>query len=146
MLGRSLCDIAKEITHLVKHLRSTPKKALVLDLDNTLWGGVIGEDGIEGIELGNMSARGESFQAFQKYLLTLSQRGVLLAVCSKNDYEVAIEPFIKHSRWCFAMSILSPSRPTGIQSRTICARLQPNFRWTWSIWFLSMIIRGNRDS
>ena len=71
-------------------------KALVLDLDNTLWGGVIGDDGLEGITLGHGSAQGEAFVAFQRYVRNLSRRGIILAVCSKNDSEVAIEPFERH--------------------------------------------------
>jgi FkbH-like protein len=88
--------LAHEVVHLVRLLRSTPKKVLVLDLDNTLWGGVIGDDGIEGIELGGVSPRGEAFQAFQSYIHSLIQRGMLLAVCSKNDFEIAMEPFRRH--------------------------------------------------
>lgn len=71
-------------------------KALVLDLDNTLWGGVIGDDGMEGIKLGQGSALGEAFVTFQRYARDLSRRGVILAVCSKNDEANAIEPFEKH--------------------------------------------------
>jgi len=59
-------------------------KALVLDLDNTLWGGVIGDDGLEGIKLGQGSALGEAFVAFQRYARDLSKRGVILAVCSRT--------------------------------------------------------------
>ena len=71
-------------------------KALVLDLDNTLWGGVIGDDGLEGIVLGQGSALGEAFIGFQSYARELSRRGVILAVCSKNDTANATEPFDKH--------------------------------------------------
>ena len=71
-------------------------KALVLDLDNTLWGGVIGDDGMEGIKLGQGSALGEAFVAFQRYAHDLSRRGIILAVCSKNDEANAIEPFERH--------------------------------------------------
>ncbi len=71
-------------------------KALVLDLDNTLWGGVIGDDGPEGLVLGQGSALGEAFSAFQDYARELSRRGVILAVCSKNDEAPALEPFDKH--------------------------------------------------
>ncbi len=71
-------------------------KALVLDLDNTLWGGVIGDDGMDGIELGQGSALGEAFVAFQRYAQDLSRRGIILAVCSKNDEANAIEPFERH--------------------------------------------------
>jgi len=71
-------------------------KALVLDLDNTLWGGVIGDDGLEGITLGQGSALGEAYVAFQRYARDLSRRGVILAVCSKNDEANALEPFERH--------------------------------------------------
>jgi FkbH-like protein len=71
-------------------------KCLVLDLDNTLWGGVIGDDGLDGIVLGQGSALGEAFGAFQDYARELSRRGVILAVCSKNDEANALEPFEKH--------------------------------------------------
>jgi len=71
-------------------------KCLVLDLDNTLWGGVIGDDGIGGIKLGQGSAIGEAYVAFQRYVRDLGQRGIILAVCSKNDAANALEAFINH--------------------------------------------------
>ena len=72
------------------------KKCLVLDLDNTVWGGVVGDDGLAGLVLGQGSAAGEAFVAFQEYARELSRRGVILAVCSKNDEANAVEPFEKH--------------------------------------------------
>jgi len=71
-------------------------KCAVLDLDNTLWGGVIGDDGLEGIVLGQGSALGEAFVCFQEYLWDLGHRGVILAVCSKNDESNALAPFDRH--------------------------------------------------
>ena len=71
-------------------------KCLVMDLDNTLWGGVVGDDGLEGIVIGQGSALGEAFVAFQQYARELSRRGIILAVCSKNDEANALEPFEKH--------------------------------------------------
>ena len=71
-------------------------KCLVLDLDNTVWGGVIGDDGLEGIAIGQGSPLGEAYTAFQEYARELSRRGVILAVCSKNDEANALEPFEKH--------------------------------------------------
>jgi FkbH-like protein len=65
------------------------KKVLVLDLDNTLWGGVIGDDGVEGLALGAGSPAGEAFADWQRYVKELGERGVILAVCSKNDPVVA---------------------------------------------------------
>src|SRR5690606_26090822 len=71
-------------------------KCLVLDLDNTLWGGVIGDDGIEKIVLGQGSGEGEAFAAFQRYARDLTRRGIILAICSKNDENNALLPFISH--------------------------------------------------
>lgn len=81
------------------HVRGTlglSRKVLVTDLDNTLWKGVIGEDGLEGIRLGPGSPEGEAHHQLQQYLLDLKQRGILLAVCSKNNLEDAQLPFQQH--------------------------------------------------
>ncbi len=96
-------DVARELAHIVLSLRATPAKVLAVDLDNTLWGGVIGDDGIEGIEIGDTSPRGEAFKAFQREVLSLHRRGVLLAVCSKNDHDKAVEPFAKHPEMVLRM-------------------------------------------
>jgi FkbH-like protein len=71
-------------------------KALVLDLDDTLWGGTIGEDGLDGIVIGQGNALGESFLALQVYARDLTRRGIVLAVCSKNDPDLARRPFAEH--------------------------------------------------
>ena len=71
-------------------------KCLVLDLDNTLWGGVIGDDGLEGIVLGQGDATGEAFVEFQNYALQQAKRGIILSVCSKNDESNALAPFAQH--------------------------------------------------
>ncbi len=85
-----------QVGRLVAALWGRSAKCLVLDLDNTLWGGVIGDDGLEGIVLGQGSPAGEAYLAFQRYAKQLSERGVILAVCSKNDEANALEPFEKH--------------------------------------------------
>ncbi len=72
------------------------KKCLAVDLDNTLWGGVVGDDGLEGINLDPNNAVGEAFLDFQKTLKKLRERGILLAVCSKNEPEVAESVFDHH--------------------------------------------------
>ena len=72
------------------------RKCLVLDLDNTLWGGVIGDDGLAGIQLGQGSASGEAFIAVQRMALELRARGIVLAVCSKNEDDAARLPFREH--------------------------------------------------
>jgi FkbH-like protein len=76
--------------------RGLSKKCLVLDLDNTLWGGVIGDNGLEGIVLGEGSAAGEAHLALQRYVKQLRERGVILAVCSKNDAKIAEAVFHEH--------------------------------------------------
>ena len=75
---------AHSVASLVLAAKGKSKKVLVLDLDNTLWGGVVGDDGIGGLRIGQGSAEGESFLAFQKYAKALSERGILLTVCSKT--------------------------------------------------------------
>lgn len=92
-----LVPYAFSIASLVRAIRGKSKKVLVLDLDNTVWGGVIGDDGVEGVRLGQGSAEGEAFLMFQEYAKALHDRGVLLAVCSKNDESRAREPFEKRS-------------------------------------------------
>ena len=64
-----------------------------MDLDNTCWGGVIGDDGLNGIKLGNETAQGEAYKVFQSYIKELKERGIILAVCSKNNHEIAKEAF-----------------------------------------------------
>ena len=79
----------------IKPLTSLTKKCIVLDLDNTLWGGIVGEDGLEGIKLGP-TPEGRPFLEFQKYLLALFNRGVILAINSKNNPGDVAEVFEKH--------------------------------------------------
>ncbi len=79
----------------IKAYKGLRKKCIVLDLDNTLWGGVIGQDGMEGIALSN-DGTGKAFYDFQKELLKLYKQGIILAVCSKNSEDVAMEAITKH--------------------------------------------------
>jgi FkbH-like protein len=81
---------------LLGAMRSKSRRVLVLDLDNTIWGGVIGDDGINGIQLGQGDPRGEAFLAVQKAALALRQRGILLALCSKNDADIALAAIRQH--------------------------------------------------
>lgn len=84
------------VSRIISARDGSSRKCLVLDLDNTLWGGVIGDDGIDQIVLGEGSALGEAFLAFQRYVKRLSERGILLAVCSKNDLATAEAAFDRH--------------------------------------------------
>lgn len=82
-------DLAFNIANIIKSVFGKNKKALALDLDNTLWGGVIGDDGIDGIEIGKETAQGEAYYEFQQYIKEQKKIGVILGVCSKNDFENA---------------------------------------------------------
>src|SRR6202042_2058735 len=86
----------EQVARVVAALMGQTAKCLVLDLDHTLWGGVIGDDGLEGIVLGQGSAAGEAHVEFQRYAKGLMERGVVLAVCSKNDEANALLPFEQH--------------------------------------------------
>ncbi len=85
--------LTQSIASIISSVLGKSKKCLVLDLDNTCWGGVIGDDGLNGIGLGNETAYGESFMYFQNFVKELKDRGVILAVCSKNEMEIAKEGF-----------------------------------------------------
>lgn len=85
--------LAHSLANLIKSLFGLVKKALVSDLDNTLWGGVIGEVGPEGVELGSETPAGMAYSALQEYMGMLSHRGILLTVASKNEPEIAASGF-----------------------------------------------------
>lgn len=82
--------LAFNVANIIKSVFGKNKKGLVLDLDNTLWGGVIGDDGVDNIVLGQEESKGQAYTEFQKYLKMLKQLGVILNVDSKNEYENAI--------------------------------------------------------
>jgi FkbH-like protein len=92
-----LVDYAHSVASILSAQAGVGKKCLVLDLDNTLWGGVIGDDGLGGIRLGQGDPESEGFSAFQKFVKALRMRGVILAVCSKNEESTAREVFEKHA-------------------------------------------------
>ena len=87
---------ADHVCRLIASVRGKSRKCLILDLDNTLWGGVIGDDGVEGIVIGQGDATGEAHLQVQRTALALRDRGVVLAVSSKNTDEIARQPFRKH--------------------------------------------------
>jgi len=87
--------LAEELVRYLLAVRGRARKCVVVDLDNTLWGGVVGEDGIEGLNLGGGDPEGEAYFEFQRRLKALTHRGVLLAICSKNNLEDALEVFRK---------------------------------------------------
>jgi FkbH-like protein len=95
------------VARVVAAQRGLSKKCLVFDLDNTLWGGVIGDDGLEGLVLGEGSAAGEAHLALQRYAKQLKERGVLIAVCSKNDPVIADSAFRDHPEMLLTRSDIS---------------------------------------
>ncbi|OLQ76079.1 hypothetical protein BIT28_18860 [Photobacterium proteolyticum] len=93
----ALPTVAKSITNIVKSVAGHSKKTLVCDLDNTLWGGVIGDDGPEGVLVGQGNPKAESFLELQNYILQLKSRGIVLAINSKNEKKLAEEGIAKSS-------------------------------------------------
>ena len=88
-------SFAYDLMSYIKPITGTNKKCIVLDLDNTLWGGIIGEDGFDGIELGH-SSNGKAFVDFQKELLSLWNHGIILAINSKNNFDDAMKVINEH--------------------------------------------------
>ncbi|NBB17403.1 HAD-IIIC family phosphatase [Caulobacter sp. SLTY] len=103
--------VADHLCRLLAAMAGLSGRALVLDLDNTLWGGVIGDDGLEGIRLGQGSGEGEAYLAVQKLALDLRERGIVLAVCSKNTDSIARAPFEQHPEM-----LLKPSHITAFHA------------------------------
>lgn len=88
--------VASRVMDIICAVKGQFKKCLILDLDNTVWGGVIGDDGMEGIQLGHGLGIGKAFTEFQMWVKKLKQRGIIICVASKNNEETAKEPFEKH--------------------------------------------------
>jgi FkbH-like protein len=87
---------ADNVLRIVAAQMGRSRRVLVLDLDNTMWGGIVGDDGIEGLALGSGSALGEAHSALQRMALSLKQRGIILCVSSKNDEAIALDAFRNH--------------------------------------------------
>ena len=87
---------ASRVVDIIAAVKGQFKKCLILDLDNTVWGGVIGDDGLEGIELGHGLGIGKAFTEFQMWIKKLKQRGIIICIASKNNEDTAKEPFEKH--------------------------------------------------
>ena len=101
--------VASKTIDLINTLNGKFKKCVILDLDNTTWGGVIGDDGIENIQIGSLGI-GKAFSEFQYWIKKLKNRGVIVAVCSKNTESVAKEPFEKHPEMVLRMEDISVFR------------------------------------
>ena len=113
---------AEHVCRIIAALRGRTRRCLVLDLDNTLWGGVIGDDGVSGIRLAQGDATGEAFLALQRFVLDLRSRGVVLAICSKNEDAVARLPFRGHPEMLLRESHIAvfqanwTDKPTNIKA------------------------------
>lgn len=99
-------QLSWELAKLIGACIGRIKKCLVLDLDNTLWGGIVGDDGVEGLQIGG-TGNGMAFLAIQHWALELKKKGVLLTICSKNTLELAQEPFLKHPNMALSLSDIS---------------------------------------
>jgi|TARA_B110000114_G_C15076935_1_gene392227 FkbH-like protein len=105
----ALPKIASKTIDIISTLNGKFKKCVILDLDNTTWGGIIGDDGIENIQIGSLGI-GKSFSEFQYWIKKLKERGVILAVCSKNTEAIAMEPFEKHPEMVLRLKDISVFR------------------------------------
>ena len=101
-----LPEVAKQVIDVIKALTGKFKKCVILDLDNTLWGGVIGDDGLKSIQIGELGL-GHAFSDFQVWLKELKNRGIILAICSKNNEDIAKEPFEKHPEMVLKLDDIS---------------------------------------
>ena len=90
-----LPEVASKTIDLIAAMNGKFKKCLIVDLDNTMWGGIIGDDGLENIQVGSLGI-GKAFTEFQYWIKKLKNRGIILAICSKNTESVAMEPFEQH--------------------------------------------------
>ncbi len=88
--------LAKQICATISGIIGLSKKVLITDLDNTLWGGIVGDDGLDGIVLGEETPEGQAYLNLQKYLKKLAEKGIIICVCSKNDQKISKEVFLKH--------------------------------------------------
>lgn len=91
----ALPEVAESVVQMIAAFQGKIKKCVILDLDDLVWGGVIGDDGLENIQIGELGI-GKAFTEFQYWIKKLQQRGIIVCVCSKNTESVAKEPFEKH--------------------------------------------------
>lgn len=88
-------EVAKNVCDIFVAAKGNVRKCVIVDLDNTLWGGIVGDDGVENLQIGQLGI-GRAYTEFQLWLAELKRRGIILAVCSKNTEEIAREPFLSH--------------------------------------------------
>lgn len=103
----SLPYVASRTLDIICSIEGKFKKCLILDLDNTVWGGIIGDDGWENIQVGHGLGIGKAFTEFQQWVKKLKNRGIIIAVCSKNDEDKAKEPFEKNPEMVLKLDDIS---------------------------------------
>lgn len=99
--------VASRTIDIILSLEGKFKKCLILDLDNTIWGGIVGDDGWENIQVGHSLGIGKAFSEFQQWIKKLKNRGIIIAICSKNDEDKAKEPFEKNPEMILKMDDFS---------------------------------------
>ena len=99
--------VASRTLDIIASIEGKFKKCLILDLDNTVWGGVVGDDGWENIQVGHGLGIGKAFSEFQQWVKKLKNRGIIICVCSKNDEEKAKEPFEKNPEMVLKLDDIS---------------------------------------
>ena len=99
--------VAARVMDIICAIQGKIRKCIILDLDNTLWGGVVGDDGLGGIQLGHGLGIGKAFTEFQMWVKKLKNRGIIVCVCSKNDEDKAKEPFEKHPDMVLSLDDIS---------------------------------------
>ncbi|MCF7560780.1 HAD-IIIC family phosphatase [Sabulilitoribacter multivorans] len=102
----TFAELSYHVTLFLKALKGNFKKCLILDLDNTIWGGIIGDDGIDNIQVGALGI-GKAFTKLQKWVKELKDRGIIISVCSKNNEDVAKTPFLEHSEMILKLEDIS---------------------------------------
>ena len=99
--------VASRTMDIIQSIEGKFKKCLILDLDNTVWGGVVGDDGWENIQVGHGLGIGKAFTEFQEWVKKLKNRGIIVCVCSKNDEDKAKEPFEKNPEMVLKLDDIS---------------------------------------
>lgn len=99
--------VASRTIDIIASIEGKFKKCLILDLDNTVWGGVVGDDGWENIQIGHGLGIGKAFSEFQQWVKKLKNRGIIVCVCSKNDEDKAKEPFVKNPEMVLKLDDIS---------------------------------------
>lgn len=99
--------VASRTLDIIASIEGKFKKCLILDLDNTVWGGVVGDDGWENIQIGHGLGIGKAFSEFQQWVKKLKNRGIIVCVCSKNDEDKAKEPFVKNPEMVLKLDDIS---------------------------------------